>query len=1024
MIKTFLIFFFSAFFLLVQTSTANSQPLKKGADCEEVSAEILSRKETLIKMNSSLEALLGKGEVLEIPLTVLFQVDLKDSEKIKQRRSELSELVKPEKIAALDDIKKYEACVDSSDARLIQDIVDLQIKFNEKKIDFFDIGPEQRDSLISSYVARREKIKGQEDLEYQLMKSKNALETARAALLESEEKSANEDKTVLESILVARSSIEKTLIDLESEHIVFIEKLREKKLKFNSLQNHLTDISKGFDEASDQSISVKYKAVNDIWEQSADGLLELFSNIELQSNLDLPPLLILRPEENEAKIIYGKYVKTYNSVKERQLSLSDKRASLLNDLKAHNFRLLRDAGNVRAQFLAECDEVHCVRPRGLKEKNIRSIIREIRVMPLRLVAAGLSKWLELKSKMTIGIDGWIDIGKQLFFLLCFFSVPFFLLRSLHWAATRLDEYRKKLLSRSILDYRKRTSLAIWIARVNPFLTLVGMILSLIIAGNLIENTDLKELAVFVFYLEVYYIYRVFRLVLKMGLEISFSTGSVEVNKIQKVKIEKFASKISGLIFVEYLLLHVTRDAVRKALAYSVFSSFIFYLNILLIFVESRKWRVEICASFAFRFPKLWERLERFSKSRAGVLFYPALFIAVVVNDAVKFIIAYLSKFDFFKRLLSEVLRKRLERSEMVVKDKTPPPESYLNSFDYYLSARDDIFVAREESLIQEANVYIDNWINNKSSDDLVIIVGNRGMGKTTTIDHIHRKLSPKVSSTHHKVPLRLTSNDEFFAWLSKMLDADIKSINDFVAYDRERAEKLVLCIDDMQNLFLGVIGGFKVYKTFLEVASLKTSNVFWCLTVNSHSWAYLKGILGAEHFYGKILTISPWRDFEIQNLILARHESTKFRITFDESIKAYGAGDGLGSQVQSQFFRLLWGQSRGNPRSALMYWVSAITAPSEKHIHVGVPSFVNSALVASMSDQALFLLAAIARHESLTHEELARVTNIGNTVIRKCLKEAQDKQLIWIDEVERVRISSKSQYVIDYFLIGKNFLYE
>jgi hypothetical protein len=1024
MIKTFLIPILSVFFIIIQTPIVYSQPLKNGTDCAEVSAEILSRKETLIKMNSSLDALLGNGEVLDIPLTVLFQVDLKDSEKIKQRKSELTELVKPEKIAALDDIKKYEACTQASDAKLIEDIVDLQIKFYEKKIKFFNIEPEQRDSLISAYIARREKIKGQEDLEDQLTKSKNALETARAALFESEEKSANEDKTVLESILVARSSIEKTLIDLESEHILFIEKLREKKNKLDVLQNHLADFSKGFNEASERPISVKYKAVNAIWEQSADGLSELFSNIELQSNLELPSLLILKPEENEVKIVYGKYIKTFDNVKNRQLNLSEKRGSLLNDLKAHNFRLLRDAGNVRAQFLAECDEVHCDRPRGLKEKNLRSIIREIRVMPLRLVAAGLSKWLELKSKMTIGMDGWIDIGKQLFFLLCFFSIPFFLLRSLRWTATRLDEYRKMLLSRSILDYRKRTSLALWIARINPFLTLVGMILSLIVAGSFIENTDLKELGVFVFYLEVYYIYRVFRLLLKMGLEISFSTGSVEVNKMQKIKIEKFAAKISGLIFLEYLLLHVTRDAVRKALAYSVFSSFIFYLNIILVFVESEKWREEICASFSFRFPSTWEKLERFINSRAGTLFYPVLFVLVVLNDAVKFVMAYLSKFDFFKRLLSEVLRKRLERSEMVVKDKTPPPETYLNSFDYYLSARDDIFVAREESLTQEANIYIDSWLTNKSNDDLIIIVGNRGMGKTTTIDQIHRKLLPKTSSIHHKVPLRLTSNEEFFAWLTKIFDTEIKNINDFVAFDKSRTEKLVLCIDDIQNLFLGVIGGFKVYKKFLEVASLKTSNIFWCLTVNSHSWAYLKGILGAEHFYGKILTISPWHDFEIQKLILARHESTKFEITFDESIKAYGAGDGLGSQVQSQFFRLLWGQSRGNPRSALMYWVSAITAPSENHIHVGVPSFVNSALVASMSDQALFLLAAIARHESLTHEELARVTNIENTVIRKCLKEAQDKHLIWIDEVERVRISSKSQYVIDYFLIGKNFLYE
>jgi hypothetical protein len=107
-----------------------------------------------------------------------------------------------------------------------------------------------------------------------------------------------------------------------------------------------------------------------------------------------------------------------------------------------------------------------------------------------------------------------------------------------------------------------------------------------------------------------------------------------------------------------------------------------------------------------------------------------------------------------------------------------------------------------------------------------------------------------------------------------------------------------------------------------------------------------------------------------------------------------------------------------------MYWISAVSSPGPNEIHVGVPSFISSSAVGSMSDDALFILSAIARHECLTHEELRRVTRIEDTVIRKCLKEAANKNLIWMDEVARARISSRAQYVIDYFLIGKNFLYE
>ncbi|NJM09925.1 MAG: mechanosensitive ion channel [Bdellovibrionaceae bacterium] len=167
------------------------------------------------------------------------------------------------------------------------------------------------------------------------------------------------------------------------------------------------------------------------------------------------------------------------------------------------------------------------------------------------------------------------------------------------------------------------------------------------------------------------------------------------------------------------------------------------------------------------------------------------------------------------------------------------------------------------------------------------------------------------------------------------------------------------------------------------------------------------------------MPLTAWTDAEIQRLIILRHKMTGFSRSFDETIRAYGAGDALGQQAEAQFFRLLWGQARGNPRSALMYWVSAVSSPESKKIHVGVPSFVSSSLVDSMSDDALFILAGIARHESLNHEEMRATTRISDSVIRKCVKEAYDKKLVWIDKDGRVRISSRAQYVIDYFLIGK-----
>jgi hypothetical protein len=830
-----------------------------------------------------------------------------------------------------------------------------------------------------------------------------------------------------DSILAAQAVVERYIVNIDSENSEFVEKIQERKERIESLRAELTANSENIASDLNTNIQERFTNVNLIWGNAADEILDLFDRIKIESEYELPdPLSANTLIENDAVGPLREYANTYQKAKAHRIALAESKSTLLNELKAQNFRLLNDAGSLRARLIRACtSKNNCQRPPSFSQENLTNLWREIRVLPLRFLAGGLAKWLEVGAKFKSGIDGWMDIAAQMAALIFLFLVPFFISKTLNWISLELASIKREIISKSMMDYRQRTGLATWITRLMPFINPAGMVLSLYIARSLIRATDLSVLSSVLYYLQLYFLYRIFKILIKIGFEIGFSAGSAEKLKVQKRQIERSAARISRLIFIQYALLEFIEDTVRRALFYNLASSIIFWATVFVVVLELKKWKTQIYDSFAYRFPKIWKKIQPALTSLAGSLLTPLLVVAVITHDVYRFISRYLARLDIVKRFLSEVIRRRLENAEKTSQNYAKPSDEYCATFDYYLPAQAEFFIDREDSPIKPIVQLAKNWFRTPENTDLVIIVGNRGMGKTTTLDKIHDEVDCQdLLKVLSKVPAKTTSQEQLFSWLSELFETEIHTIEEFKEFDRMAEQKSFICVDDIQNLFLGNIGGFEAYKLFIDIISLKTKNIFWCLTVNSRSWAYLRGIFGEEHFYGQVFSLTAWSEEDIKNLILCRHRVLNYSRTFDESIRSYGAGDAMGEKAESQFFRLLWGQSRGNPRSAMMYWVSAISSPSPKTIHVGVPSFVGSHLVSSMSDDAFFILAAIARHESLTHEELRITTEIDGVVIRKCVNEALQKELIWIDELDRIRISSRSQYVIDYFLIGKNFLYE
>ncbi|NJM09926.1 MAG: hypothetical protein HC883_03275 [Bdellovibrionaceae bacterium] len=377
----------------------------------------------------------------------------------------------------------------------------------------------------------------------------------------------------------------------------------------------------------------------------------------------------------------------------------------------------------------------------------------------------------------------------------------------------------------MLDYRQRTTLAVWINRLNPFVPSLGMIGGIVLARRLIETTDLKELSNLLFFVQLYFIYLFVRMFLKVGLEVVFSTGSVEKMGNLRFKIAATSSRVSRLYFARFAVLHLIEDTVRRALVYNLVSSVVFWITVAVIILEFRKWRNEIAESFRFRYQGLWEHVSPMYSLKLGTILLPIFLVAVVGHDVYRFVSSHLLRTDLVKRLLSEVLRRQLEKVEGESRALTPPPDDYLAMYDYYLPAEDSFFVDREGSPLHEIEKMGKAWLNQAGLDDLAIVVGNRGMGKSTLLAKAYAR-STCPSKTLTKVPARTADVESFFIWLSDLTKSQIRSVRDFVAYDLSLKERTIFFVDDIQNLFLGTIGGFEAYRIFLEILSLKTANIF------------------------------------------------------------------------------------------------------------------------------------------------------------------------------------------------------
>lgn len=406
------------------------------------------------------------------------------------------------------------------------------------------------------------------------------------------------------------------------------------------------------------------------------------------------------------------------------------------------------------------------------------------------------------------------------------------------------------------------------------------------------------------------------------------------------------------------------------------------------------------------------------------LLYPLWMMAGQITDLVWVLHQKLLNLDSYRRVATQILRLRLESA--IVEDPEEPEGEVSRAYSYWFLKQtpEQTGIIRQEPLTEELMAPINAWRGDKDPDNVLLISGHQGMGKTTALDIIARNLE-NTPVIRMDIDVKVTSREAIFQTIAKHLGMpEFEAIKHLVEFDASQSKR-VLLVDDCENLFLSDVGLLEGMRTFLECVNAKCPNLYWVIAIHRPAWDYLSKVFRREQ---RILTqyaLPKWSAADIRKLILSRHHHSGFKLIYDELLLAAKATSDAANfrAAETRVFNLLWEQSNGNPDQAIYLWLNAAQKRKGRKVEIGMPAKPPLSSLATLSDDSCFVYTAIVIHHRLNTEELVACTNLPEPIVRHALKIGINLELLTYGEDRRYGINSFWYYTVITLLSRKNMLH-
>ncbi len=690
--------------------------------------------------------------------------------------------------------------------------------------------------------------------------------------------------------------------------------------------------------------------------------------------------------------------------------------------------LLLRSSKIRSKYLIEVQQNQDSTVFDFNLAFFNDLRREIQLVPVEWYAIAYFKVIYIKNNLKLGFDGIKTLVLDGVLLCLVFMIPFFFWGVSKRIIKKLKIWRAKFIR---LSYKaKNYSLYSELLRLAiDYFPWIMALYSISLSRSLLEKTHFEELSIFYPFIAYWIYYRIFRKILSDSLlRIAKNYKPGQKSGSLEEKAAKNASLLSFTLLISYSLIYMIESVVSKGLSYYIFQNISFIVILIVLFIIGRDWRQELSAKVAdMKIPHVSEWLSKnLSMKRHFYLCLPVLIAVLAVNVFMLFL-QWSGRFEFVKSITAEIFKRKLENSEIFEESELQDlPEDYQELFYRRVEHDKSLFTESRNSKYSAVLSCIQSWIEDRSDENSLVLVGEKGAGKTTFLTMLESEIKKEgVQIIRANMPSRLLSEGELVQFISSLTGVQME--DDYfplIEADKTMPQTLIM-LDESQNSFLSKVGGFEAFKTILQLINARVENIFFLFSFNAYSWSYLKSAFGKNQNFRTVVELAPFTDQDIRKMIMKRHELSDYKLSYHDIVRATKGAFEMDSveQVEDQFFRLLWEQSLGNPEISLYTWLSSLKYRGGKFFSVGLPHDDDLSMLSNLTDDTLFIYSAIVKHENLSTIDAMKVTSLPESVIRFALKLGLDHNILIRRENGAYTINVRFQHSLINYLKKKNLIY-
>jgi hypothetical protein len=1001
----------------------------KDAECPDVAAltdELNERFDNLTSIQTGLENLLSAKAIKYEGTGALFLVDLNNDKAVAKRIEELKTLAQNrQNVASSPDAVLNCALNHEQTRRMRESILAIQTQIDALRLQFLQLPKAKRKELLQISDQMTEQKEEIETIQNEQIQSNARKQQAINALEKAETEAVTEKSADLQELASQRTILEKTKMDIEDLHAKWRSQQEKNILYYQELLKKIFEIKERVHpEPSLNALRQDYQDIVALWRASLDDIMSGKLKIRRPYIPELPEM----PLQLIQKIHTTRQAREYTTSYHEAVANRERFVAAITEGAKQNYHYLSQIklGAMRAKLLNQMASMGDTSPFNYSDEYVKDLKRELQTIPLRwklILSFLIFKYRQaynagLEDKFQLVIDFLLVIGLILSLFIGWTSVKKIVLQ--------LHKLRLYLIAKRNAFFLA-APLALWIQRIIPYLPWLLLLPIFEIGQRLMMLYAIDQFIAPLFlipYAQVYCIYRIVRLLLDSLFTGIAALSNCYLTNECEVKMVRTVALVSWFIVIAAIFLASVNAILYKGFIYRLCLQTTTIVSLGVLIATAYCWNKELLSIVQSVSSHVYvEKFVHAFQSRLGKAFSFIPLALVVIVIIFKELQHWGEEFEFYKKMSAKAYKRKFKLSQSKTTEtlQRNVPSEYAKWFSSDIPK--ELLLTPKKDVLPDVKQTVMSWVEGRSDNARLVIYGDKGIGKTALLNRLALEITD-IPIVRIQLTNKITTAPEALSAVNTLLNMNASSESEAIAEACQGMPKTLAIVDDAHNLFLAKIGGFEGIRAFLRMVNATMKKIFWCLVLNRYSWNYLNSIAGYSQYGNVVKAVSAWTEEDIKRLILTRHNATGYLLSYEDIIKAAGVHNGFNgvSHIESNFFRILWQQSSGNPAVAIASWLSALYGAGDHSFKVMLPEEYKGDVLEGLSDNSFFVFKEIIRHEHLTSDQASEVTNLPLNSVNQILVAGALNKIVDAYEDGSYCVSSSYLYPLINQLKVKNFV--